>query len=314
MIHVLLVIGYASILRHRSKTSGCNIWPVASNLTSGIYCVVVFHLIVLEFGCWTVETEKQTYTIWKQIYLSANNVNVILSGPTAIVQVWFVDPWATNNTFHWLNWTPLVNWYALKIPSRNSEIEHFSSNVSWIDVLCSWPIIWLIVAYWERLNGITKTACVTVQHFRTECFFCSGKIITWRNPSDFLWKRVSVLSIFIATAYDILRFSTICELKKVNSMLNILILSATCLFTRQMIHRHKSNWFSIVHWRRTSWRFPGVKYVCYIMWHACTHMIPPEAYMWYLPDDREASGKWSPTPSSETESPGCENPNNFLFW
>ena len=139
---ILLVIGYASIPRHGPKTSGRNIWPVASNLTSGIHCVFLFHLIVLEFGCWTVEIEKQTHTIWNQIYMLTSNIIEIISGTTAIVRVRFVDPWATNNTFHWLNWTPLVNWYALKIRPRNSEIEqHFSSNVSWTDVLCPWLIL-----------------------------------------------------------------------------------------------------------------------------------------------------------------------------
>ena len=117
---------YASISRHRPKHSGRNILPVASNLTSEIPCFVVFHLIVLEFGCWAIETENQTHTIWKQTYLSANNINEIISGTTVIVRDWFVDPWATTNTFHWLNWTPLVNWYALKIRPRNSEMEqHF---------------------------------------------------------------------------------------------------------------------------------------------------------------------------------------------
>ena len=206
-LKIFLVIGYVSIPRHRPKVSGRNIWLEASNLTSGIRCVVVFHLIVLEFGCWTVETEKQTLTIWKQINMSANNINVIISGTTAIVRVRVVDPWATNNTFNWLNWTSLVNWYALKFQPRNSEIkQHFSSNVSWIDVLCPWLIFWLIAAYRERLNGVTRTAYITVQHFRTKLFY--GKNNTWRYPGDFRVKQVSILSIFIATAYDILRFST----------------------------------------------------------------------------------------------------------
>ena len=62
--------------------------------------------------------------------MSASNINVIISGTTAVVRVRFVDPWATNNTSHWLNWTPLVNWYALEIRPQNSEIEqHVSSNV-----------------------------------------------------------------------------------------------------------------------------------------------------------------------------------------
>ena len=167
----LLVIGYASIPRHKPNTSGRNIWPVASNLTSGINCVAVFHLMVLEFGCLTVETEKQTHTIWKQMYMSANNFNVIISEITATMRVRFVDPWTTNNTFHWLNWTPLVNWYALKIRFRTSETEqHFASNVSRIDILCPWPIPWLIVAYREGLNGVTRTAYITVQQFRIKYF------------------------------------------------------------------------------------------------------------------------------------------------
>ena len=144
--------------------------------------------------------------------MSASNINVIISGTTAVVRVRFVDPWATNNISHWLNWTPLVNWYALEIRPQNSEIEqHVSSNVIWIDVLCPWLIFWLIVAYRERLNGVTRTANITVQHFRTKCFY--GKNNAWRNPQDFLAKRVSVLSIFIAAAYAILRFSTIIEIK-----------------------------------------------------------------------------------------------------
>ena len=50
-------------------------------------------------------------------FISANNINVIISetAVTAKVRVRFVDPWATDNTFHRLNWTQLVNWYALKI-------------------------------------------------------------------------------------------------------------------------------------------------------------------------------------------------------
>ena len=135
LFKILLVIWYASISRHMSQTCGRNSWPVASNLTTGFHCVV-FHLIVLEFGCWIVKTEKQTHTVWNQMYMSANDINVIISGTAAIVRVRFVDPWATNNTFHWLNWAPLVSWYALKIRPRHSKIEHFSPNVSWIDVLC----------------------------------------------------------------------------------------------------------------------------------------------------------------------------------
>ena len=82
-----------------------------------------------------------------------------------------VAPLATNSTLHWLNWTPLINWYALKIRPGNSEIEqHFLSNASWIDVLCPGLIFWSNVACRERLNGETMTAYITVQHFRTKCF------------------------------------------------------------------------------------------------------------------------------------------------
>ena len=45
-----------------------------------------------------------------------------------------------------------------------------------------------------------------------------GKNNTWRSPRDFHVKRVSVLSIFIATAYDILRFLVISEIKKTNQL------------------------------------------------------------------------------------------------
>ena len=36
LFKILLVIGYALIMRHRPKTSVRNIWPVASNLTSSV--------------------------------------------------------------------------------------------------------------------------------------------------------------------------------------------------------------------------------------------------------------------------------------
>ena len=43
LLKILLVIGYASIMGLRPKTS-------RRNLTGGFHCVV-FHLIVLAFGC-----------------------------------------------------------------------------------------------------------------------------------------------------------------------------------------------------------------------------------------------------------------------
>ena len=203
------MVGYALIPRYRPRTSGRNIWPVASSLTSRINCVVVFHLIVLEFGCWPVETKKQTHTIWKQIYMSAKNINVIISGTTAIVRVRFVDPWTTNNPFHWLNRPPLVSWYALKIRSRNSEIEqHFSSNVSWIEVLCPWPIFWLIVAYRERLNGVIRTAQYSI--FEPSVF--TVKIIPGDILGIFLWKECLYYQ-YLLPQLNILRFSKISEIK-----------------------------------------------------------------------------------------------------
>ena len=66
-----------------------------------------------------------------QMYMSVNNINMIISETTAIVRVRFVDHWATNNIFHWLNWTPLVNWYALKIrPRKSGKEQNYSSKVS----------------------------------------------------------------------------------------------------------------------------------------------------------------------------------------
>ena len=77
------------------------------------------------------------------------------------------------------------------------------------------------------------------------------------NPRDFLVvKRVSVLTIFIATAYDILRFSTMSEIKKSTHIKHTDSLRHVFVYTCQMIHRDKSNRFSIVHRRRTSWPFP----------------------------------------------------------
>ena len=169
LFKILLVKGNASSMRHRQKTSGRNIWPVAFTV------LLCFILSFLNWDVnWTVETWQS-----ENKFMSANN---IISGTTAIVRVRFA-PWATNNTLHWLNWTPPVNCYALKVWPRNLEIEqHFLSNVSWMDVLCPGLIFWLNVAYWERLNGVTMTAYITVQHFRTKCFF-AAKII----PGEILW-------------------------------------------------------------------------------------------------------------------------------
>ena len=50
--------------------------------------------------------------------MSANNITMIILGITATVRVLLTDAWATNSTFHWLNWTLLVSWYALKIWPR----------------------------------------------------------------------------------------------------------------------------------------------------------------------------------------------------
>ena len=62
LFKILLEIGYASIPRHRPKTSWHNILPDASNLTSRTHCVVVFYLIVLEFGVGQLKLKKQTHT------------------------------------------------------------------------------------------------------------------------------------------------------------------------------------------------------------------------------------------------------------
>ena len=113
-------------MRHGPKTSGHSIGLVASNLTSGFHCVLCFIFSFLNWDVnWTVETLQS-----ENKFMSASNINVIISRTTAIVQVQFA-PWATNNTLHWLNLTPMVNWYTLKIRAHNSEIEqHLLSNLS----------------------------------------------------------------------------------------------------------------------------------------------------------------------------------------
>ena len=67
---------------------------------------------------------------------------------------------------------------------------------------------------WRNKDSLYHGTAFSNQVF---LFFFTGKNNTGRDPRDFLVKRVSVLSIFIATAYEILRFSTISEIKKVNS-------------------------------------------------------------------------------------------------
>ena len=52
--------------------------------------------------------------------------------------------------------------------------------------------------------------------FSNQVFY--GKNNTWRNPGDFLVKRVSVLLIFIVTAYCILQFSDFQQLVKYNKI------------------------------------------------------------------------------------------------
>ena len=83
-----------------------------------------------------------------------------------------------------------------------------------------------------------------------------GKNNTWRNPRDFLVKRVSVLSIFIATAYDILRFSTINEIKKSKLTLNILPSPPRVCLHMSNDTPWQVKFISIVQRRRTSWPFP----------------------------------------------------------
>ena len=210
----------------RFRDIGLNFW--VSNLTSGIQfeqwialcsCVSSYRSWTRVLDSWNIQSENK--------FMSADNINLIISGTTvtAIVRVRSVDPSATNNIFHWLIWTPLVNWYAFKISSRSSEIEqHFSSDVSWIDFLCQGHKLWLIVADRGRLNGITRTAYTMVQHFWTKCFLMT-KIIPGKILGIILWKRVFVLSIFNGTAYDIFGFSTGSEIKSKFTF------SGTCSFT-----------------------------------------------------------------------------------
>ena len=77
------------------------------------------------------------------------------------------------------------------------------------------PMIYILIdcSLSRMFKWRNKEGYITVQQFRIKFFFY-GKNNTWRNPRDFPVKQVSVLSIFIATAYDILRFSTISEIIK----------------------------------------------------------------------------------------------------
>ena len=68
---------------------------------------------------------------------------------------------------------------------------------------------------------------------------------------------VSVLSMFIATAYDILRFTTKIEIKIWTNIKLSNPIRRVFVYTYQLVRRDRSNWFSIVHRRRTSWPFPG---------------------------------------------------------
>ena len=52
----------------------------------------------------------------------------------------------------------------------------------------------------------------------------------WRDPRFFHVVLVSALSIFIATAYDILRFTAKIEIKKYKLTLNLVTLPVACLF------------------------------------------------------------------------------------
>ena len=92
--------------------------------------LLCFILSFLNLGVyWPVETTQS-----ENKFMSANNINVIISGTAATVRVRFA-PWATNNTLHWLNWAPPVSWYALKIQPRNWKQNIFYRTLV-IDVLC----------------------------------------------------------------------------------------------------------------------------------------------------------------------------------
>ena len=150
---------------------------------------------------WTVETLQS-----ENKFMSANNINAIISGTTAIVRVRF-GPWATNNTLHWLNWKLLVNLYVLKIRPRMWEIvQHFFIKRKLNRHFMPGTYILIECSLSRTFKWCDKDSLNHGTAFSNQVFFY-GKNNTWRNPLDFLVKRVSVISIVIATAYDILRFS-----------------------------------------------------------------------------------------------------------
>ena len=149
------MIGYASIPRHRPKTSGRNIWLVASNLTSGIHCIVVFHLIVLE--SWKlVDVWTSYFGIMVQYDRTFHlKINVVHCDLYFMVQ-WFClisprlfDGWvSSDNETVWPKLWP-QNKYRSTWPIFHIHefIPYFCSyhlSCKWKN---KWNYIWLTVSY-----------------------------------------------------------------------------------------------------------------------------------------------------------------------
>ena len=96
MLKIFLVIWYASIPRHRPKTSGRNIWPVASNLTYEIHCVVMFPPYrVLDSWNWKTSTYNLKANLYVGQHYLCDNFRNNCNSASSICR-----PLTTNNTFH----------------------------------------------------------------------------------------------------------------------------------------------------------------------------------------------------------------------
>ena len=159
-------------------------------------------------------------------------------------------------------WIPLVKLYAT---GQMVRIETFSlcigseslclsiSVINWLILIWTWisvanvPELRFKLPFMDSLNH--DKACSNHEVLRQKGYL-------WKSSVFFSIILVSGLSPFIATAYDVLRFSTKSKMKtytydKCNN------LRLWCLFTySQLVYRNRSIYCSAVLRRRTSWPIP----------------------------------------------------------
>ena len=151
---------------------------------------------------------------------------------------------------HWSNVTPRKFW---PMP-RNRSISYYQKYLKNAFYAWEFYFAWLNLQRRARLHNIDRlshdTAFWNIHSY-------TPKINIWRGSRFFHFILVSVLAIFNAIAYDILRFTA----KMVITIWTYIKLSnpirRVFVYTCQLVRRYRSNCFSIVHRRRTSWPFPG---------------------------------------------------------